>query len=58
MSVENRAKQFMPFAALPGLEEALARKEAEMAAASVTEYEPVEETCAATEHEPDPLQDL
>lgn len=27
MSVENRAKQFMPFAALRGLAEALAQKE-------------------------------
>ena len=29
MSVENRAKQFMPFSALPGLDEALARAEDE-----------------------------
>lgn len=27
MSIENRAKQFMPFSALKGLSEALARKE-------------------------------
>ena len=29
MSVEMRAKQFMPFSALPGLDEALARAEQE-----------------------------
>lgn len=29
MSVENRAKQFMPFSALPGLDEALAMAEKE-----------------------------
>ena len=29
MSVEMRAKQFMPFSALPGLDEALARVEQE-----------------------------
>ena len=29
MSVEMRAKQFMPFSALPGLDEALARAEAD-----------------------------
>ena len=31
MSVENRAKQFMPFAALKGLPEALAKKEKKVA---------------------------
>ena len=36
MSVEQRAKQFMPFAALPGLVEALARVEEEMAFLSDT----------------------
>lgn len=30
MSIENRAKQFMPFAALKGLEEALEKKEKEI----------------------------
>lgn len=30
MPIEQRAKQFMPFSALPGLDEALAAVEAEM----------------------------
>ena len=29
MSIENRAKQFMPFSALKGLSEALAKKESD-----------------------------
>lgn len=38
MSVENRAKQFMPFAALPGLNEALARVEQSMESSGATGY--------------------
>ena len=34
MSIENRAKQFMPFSALPGLEVALAAAEADAEASS------------------------
>ena len=36
MSVENRAKQFMPFSALPGLDEALAMAEAEAEGSGAT----------------------
>ena len=41
MSVQNRAKQFMPFSALPGLDEALARMETVMELNGATEYTPI-----------------
>ena len=41
MTSEERAKQFMPFAALKGYEEALRRKEAEVEAMAERETEPV-----------------
>ena len=43
MSIEQRAKQFMPFAALRGLPEALARKEQEMACQMELPKEALEE---------------
>ena len=43
MSPEQRAKQFMPFAALRGLPEALERKEQEMASQMEVSKEKTEE---------------
>lgn len=43
MTREERAKQFMPFAALKGYEEALRRKEAEVEAKAEPDKEPVTE---------------
>lgn len=41
MSREDRAKQFMPFAALKGYEEALRAKEAEVEALNARKSEPL-----------------
>ena len=41
MSREDRAKQFMPFAALKGYEEALRAKEAEVEALNAGKREPL-----------------
>ena len=38
MSVEKRAKQFMPFSALPGLDEVLAMVELEAESSGSTQY--------------------
>ncbi len=42
MSAEQRAKQFLPFSALPGLDEALEKIELEIELASLPEYEKYE----------------
>ena len=67
MSIENRAKQFMPFSALPGLEDALAAAEAEAEIKASVSYaeepsvyagEPSvyaeEPSVSASQFEPDP----
>ena len=45
MSIENRAKQFSPFSALRGLEEALIIKEIEAENRSEIKYVSEEEVC-------------
>lgn len=49
MSVDNRAKQFLPFAALKGFSEALARTEEAMEHCGDTEYAPDPDTEPAME---------
>ena len=49
MSREERAKQFMPFAALKGYEEALRAKEREVEAMHAEKHESIEESEKAAE---------
>lgn len=47
MSPADRAKQFMPFAALKGYEEALRKKEAEMEAKAEKKNDPFDDDLSA-----------